>query len=308
MKKFCSFFVILAGIFWGSQGIFVKELGKMALSSMDIAAIRVAGTGAVIFLVLLLTKRELLKIKLKDIWVFIGSGLLSIICFNCFYYQAIQMTSMAVAAVLLYISPAVVAILSCIFLGEKITIRKIIALASAFSGCFFVSGIMGGAQTISAAGVMSGVGAGAAYALYSIFSAAGLKKGYQPVTIMAYTFVIGGIGILPLCDVGKILGSSSEHAEWIMVEVAFVVISALFPYLLYTIGLQHMEAGKASITASTEAIAATVFGIVFLGEKLTGNIILGIAAVIFSIIILNIKLPAKARAEKNRIPGSTSVN
>ena len=56
MKKFCSFFVILAGIFWGSQGIFVKELGKMALSSMDIAAIRVAGTGAVIFLVLLLTK------------------------------------------------------------------------------------------------------------------------------------------------------------------------------------------------------------------------------------------------------------
>lgn len=98
MKKFCSFFVILAGIFWGSQGIFVKELGKMALSSMDIAAIRVAGTGAVIFLVLLLTKRELLKIKLKDIWVFIGSGLLSIICFNCFYYQAIQMTSMAVAA------------------------------------------------------------------------------------------------------------------------------------------------------------------------------------------------------------------
>lgn len=300
--------IILAGIFWGSQGIFVNQLGKMALSSMDIAGVRVAGTGVVIFLVIVLVKRELLKIKIKDIWVFIGSGLLSIICFNCFYYQAIQITSMAMAAVLLYISPAVVAVLSCIFLREKVTVRKILALISAFVGCCFVSGILGGEQAVTLMGVMAGVGAGVAYALYSIFSAIGLRKGYQPVTIMTYTFTIGGMGMLPLCNIRKIMQKSVQHIDLALVEIAFVIVSSLLPYLLYTMGLKYMEAGKASIMASTEAIAATVFGVLFLHEKLTANIILGIMAVVFSIIILNVKVPVKIKITKTTIPGSTSVN
>ncbi|MBC5743525.1 EamA family transporter [Lachnospiraceae bacterium MD308] len=308
MKKISSFLIILAGIFWGSQGIFVNQLGKMDLTSMDIAGVRVAGTGVIIFLVILFTKRELLKIKIQDIWIFSGSGLLSIICFNCCYYQAIQMTSMAMAAVLLYISPAVVAVLSCIFLREKVTVRKIFALISAFAGCFFVSGILGREQVVTVMGVMAGIGAGVAYALYSIFSAIGLRKGYQPVTIMTYTFTTGGIGILPLCNIQKIMEKSVQHLNLVLIEIVFVVVSALLPYLLYTIALKYMEAGKASIMASTEAIAATLFGILFLHEKLTVNIILGIIAVVFSIVVLNVKIPVKVKTTKPEIPESTSVN
>ena len=157
-------------------------------------------------------------------------------------------------------------------------------------------------------GVMAGIGAGVAYALYSIFSAIGLRKGYQPVTIMTYTFTTGGIGILPLCNIQKIMEKSVQHLNLVLIEIVFVVVSALLPYLLYTIALKYMEAGKASIMASTEAIAATLFGILFLHEKLTVNIILGIIAVVFSIVVLNVKIPVKVKTTKPEIPESTSVN
>lgn len=296
MKKFCCVLVIMAGIFWGTQGIFVNKLGETGFSAMDIAAIRVVGTGIIIFFVILAVKRELLRIQVRDIWIFAGSGLLSIIGFNCLYYMTIRLTSMSVAAVLLYISPAVVSVLSGILFREKMTLRKLIALISAFAGCFFVSGVLGGENTVTFQGVITGVGAGVAYALYSVFSSIGLKKGYHPVTVMTYTFLIGGAGILFLCRPAEIVAVSGKDGGLMLLETGFILISAVVPYFLYTVGLKYMEAGKASIMASTEAIAATLFGNIFFHEKLTVHIILGILAVVFSIIVLNVNMQMRRKS------------
>ena len=82
MKKLASGMVILAGILWGSMGIFVRKFEKCGLESLDIVAVRAIATTCILFFFLLFYNRSLLKIKFKDLWCFLGTGLLSIVFFN----------------------------------------------------------------------------------------------------------------------------------------------------------------------------------------------------------------------------------
>ena len=86
-------------------------------------------------------RRELLRIRLRDLWCFLGTGIGSIVFFNYCYFKTISLTSMSVAAVLLYTAPAIVMVLSRILFGERFTVRKVTALVMTFVGCIFVTGI-----------------------------------------------------------------------------------------------------------------------------------------------------------------------
>ena len=78
MKKLASGMVILAGILWGSMGIFVRKFKECGLGSLDIVAIRAITTMCILFLFLLFYNRSLLRIN-SGIVVFLGTGLLSIV-------------------------------------------------------------------------------------------------------------------------------------------------------------------------------------------------------------------------------------
>ena len=177
--------VTLAGILWGCIGIFIRHF-SLTLTSMQIVTIRTLLTVAILFIILLIFKRDMLKIKLRDIWCFIGTGVCSIIFFNYCYFRCMSMTSLSVAAVLLYTAPAIVMIISSIVFKEKVTVQKISALLLATLGCVLVSGITGTNALISKEGILVGLGAGLGYALYSIFSRAALNRGYKSLTIIPY--------------------------------------------------------------------------------------------------------------------------
>lgn len=59
--------------------------------------------------------------------------------------------------------------------------------------------------------------------------------------------------------------------------------TAVCPYAFYTVALDHMEAGKASILSSCEPVAAMVFGFFFFRKIPT---VLSIAALIIVLIAL----------------------
>ncbi|MBU3825950.1 MAG: DMT family transporter [Candidatus Anaerobiospirillum merdipullorum] len=295
MQVVASIFILMAGVLWGSQGIFAKDLSAAGLSIYNIAAIRISGCAIFILLAVLLLKRALLKIRLQDVWLFLGSGLISIVDFTCLYYQAIALSSMGTAAVLLYISPALVTLMSCLFFKEQITKRKILALACAICGCICVSGVLGSGMTVNVSGFACGIGAGFCYALYSIFSAAAMHRGYHPFTVMVYTFVIGSAGILPLADFGELQQVNAAVPGLYVQEILFVLVAALLPYLFYTIGLRSLDPSKAAIMASMEAVSAAIFGITVFDEPLSANIVIGIVAVLGSVIVLNLKVPQMSR-------------
>ena len=282
-----SILIIIAGLFWGSMGIFVRHLNSLGFTSVQVACLRLVMAGILFALILLIKDPKGFKIKVRDIPLFLALGLVSILFFTCCYFTAIRLMTMSTAAILLYTSPIWVMILAVIFLKEKINSQKIIALILAFAGCVLVSGF-GGKVTV--AGVLAGLGSGLGYGLYSIFGTFALKK-YTPFTVTCYTFLIAGAGSIFVANPKDLLEKISAVDNRLSL-FGFVlltsVVTAVIPFLLYTLGLNRTTAGKAAVLATVEPAAATLFGFFVMKETLGPVAICGIALVFAAIIILSV--------------------
>ncbi len=279
--------IIIAGLFWGSMGIFVRHLNDLGFSSIQVACLRLTTAGILFALILLIKDRKGFKIALRDIPLFLALGLVSILFFTCCYFTAIRLMTMSTAAILLYTSPIWVMILAIIFLKEKFTVKKLIALILAFAGCILVSGF-GGKVTV--VGILVGLGSGLGYGLYSIFGTFALKK-YSPYTVTCYTFLIAGLGSIfvanPVDLVSKISAAPDKPALFGFVLLTSVV-TAVIPFLLYTLGLNKTTAGKAAVLATVEPAAATLFGFFVMKETVGPVSIAGILLVFAAIAVLSL--------------------
>lgn len=120
MKHAC--YIIMAGCLWGIISIFINILNAAGFDSMQCVALRTVFTALILLVYLLVTGRSKLKIRVRDIPFFIGSGLFSIVLFNYCYFESIELIGgSAVPALLLYTAPIFVMIMSAIFFRERIT-------------------------------------------------------------------------------------------------------------------------------------------------------------------------------------------
>lgn len=276
--------IFLAGSLWGAMGLFVRTYNEIELDSFYAVMIRSSVTTLLLFLYILITDRKKLKIKLKDIWCFIGTGIISIVSFNYCYFKTIIISSLSVAAVLLYTAPAFVMIISRIIFKEKITIKRSIAIILTFIGCVLVTGILE-SSTLTIQGIITGLGAGLGYALYSIFSKFAIKKGYSSITITFYTFLIASVGVIPFINTNKLITNGFSNFSMLILALAFGLITTVMPYLLYNAGLKNVENSTASIIASIEPVVATLIGLIIYNENLGGLQIIGIVTVLIGIVL-----------------------
>ena len=281
-------FVILAGSCWGIIGIFTRTLSKMGFSSLQITASRCLVTAICLIIYLGIKDRDKLKIHIKDIWYFLGTGIGSIVFFNICYFITIEETTLSVAAILLYTAPFFVIIMSAIFFKEKITYKKIIALGIAFFGCILITGIIGNQSIkLTIFGILTGIGSGIGYALYSIFGRVALRK-YHTITVTAYTFIVASLSLLPFTNINYMMEVIIESNTVLYNVLLLGILSTLIPFLLYTKGLQNMETGKASIMAFVEPMVATIAGIVLFKEILSLQNMAGILLIFISLVLLNL--------------------
>ena len=289
MKKLAPFLVILAGCCWATMGIFVRHLNAIGLASMEIVEARSMLTVVIMLLALAVFRRDLLKVRAKDLWCFAGGGIVSIILFNYCYFQTIQLASLSTAAILLYTSPIFVLLLSVPLFGEKLTRRKLICLAMAFGGCALASGLASGGMALSPQVLLFGLGSGFGYGLYSIFSRFALQRGYHPITITTYVFLFAAIGGVPLTDFGQILQVAGDGMGNVLYLLLYTFVTTIVPYIAYTSGLQHVENGVAAVLACIEPVMATVFGIFVFREIPDVLGWAGIVLVMTALVLLNLQ-------------------
>jgi drug/metabolite transporter (DMT)-like permease len=278
--------VLAAGMLWGCMGILVRTMNGGGFDSLEITAFRALVTAIVMFAGMALFKRKELKVKWKDLWCFAGTGILSVAFFNVCYFTCMNHATLSVAAILLYTAPSFVIIFSFFLFKEKIGRRKLLALALAFVGCVLVSGGLGGVS-ISVIGLLTGLGAGLGYALYSIFGKFAIQRGYSSYTITTYTFLFALVGTVPLLDLKHFTACiASADAKALLFDVALTFLTTVAAYLFYTAGLRGMENGRASIIASIEPVMASLVGFFLYKEAFTVTGLLGMFLVLASCILV----------------------
>ena len=289
MKNKALFAVLAAGTFWGTMGFFARSLYAAGFGPLEVAQTRITTGLVFVGLYILLFNRSLFRVKWKDMWCFLGTGIVSLLLFSTCYFSALNYTSLAVAAILLYTAPFFVMLMSLLLFKEKMNGKKVFALILAFTGCVLVSGV-GGDEEFSWIGILLGLGSGFFYALYSIFGRYAINRGYGAWTMTFYTFLFCSVGCAFLCD-WQVIGTSVQTDNSVLLWVLGLgFVTAFLPYVLYSIGLENMESSKASILASVEPVVSALFGVFVFHETLTAWGILGILMVLGAIVVLNVKL------------------
>ncbi len=303
MKKCAWMFILVAGMSWGCIGLFVRTLNAWGIRSMEIVALRSWVTLLAMAGILLVTDPKRFRIKVRDLWCFLGNGLASIVFFNYCYFKTIEYTSLSVAAVLLYTAPAMVMGLSFLFFREKISVTKGIALIMTIFGCVLVTGVFDSSNKVTVIGILTGLGAGLGYALYTVFGRVALQRGYDTFTITFYTFLFASLGSSLFIRPGNIISVMLFSPARLIFGIAFGLVCTVLPYLTYTIGLKYIENGRASIIASIEPVTATLLGILLFKEKITVTEIVGIAVVVAALVVCNGKKTEQDISEtsENRI-------
>ena len=276
---------ILAGAaLWGMIGLWNRRLLSAGLSPTDIVVIRNFGGMALLSAVFLLKDRSVFQVERACIPYFFGTGVVSVVFFTVCYFSCQKICSLSVASVLLYTAPSFVVLMSAVLWKEPITRQKLLALCLTLIGCALVCGIFnGGGLTVTAAGVLYGLGAGFFYALYSVFGRYALASA-SSMTVTVWTFLFAGAASLALLRPAHM--AALRNPATLGAALGLVVFSTILPYLLYTAGLAHTEAGKASIMASLEPVVASLTGVLVFQEAigLTGAV--GIALVLTGVCVL----------------------
>ena len=247
MKKYLSYiYVILSAVCWGFIGFSNRMLTEVGVSLGNRVFIRNFGTLVILTIVFALFHRQVFRIKLKHLPIFLCSGLLSILTLSLVYFQCQTMCSLSVAAVLLYLAPSFVVIFSAVLWKTPLTKRKLIALVVSLLGCVMVSGIIGGDMTASWAGIGLGVLSGLCYASYTVFAHYGLAH-YESYTMIYWTFLVAGLGSVFFADFETLpLAFSGTQG---IVGVCGVVIVATVRALKYHGGVPKAELNRENLSA-----------------------------------------------------------
>ena len=185
--------VILAALMWASSGTAGKALFDGGMSPFDLVQIRVTIASAVIFSVILLLSRDLLRIRPKDIPFFLLLGGVAMALVTGSYLYTISKIQVAAAILIQYLAPIFVAIYSMLFWKERPTVFKITALFLAFGGCFLV---VGGYSlellNMNLLGILGGLTSAITFAGYSLLGERAMHR-YRPWSVIFYALAFSAL-------------------------------------------------------------------------------------------------------------------
>lgn len=290
-SKFILLLPVIAGIFWGCGGVFVRILYNYGLDSITILSSRVCLATLILFVGLFFFDRKSLKINPKDLWLFIGSGIIGVMFLNLCYNEAALRLSLSLSAVLLNLAPIFAIAFSAVLFDEKITVRKIICVGLAIIGCAFVSGFFDSSSGLSFSftGMLFGILSAVFWALYGVFSKLISKKGYSTFTTLFYSFLCISLLLVFFTDWNTFLNFIYINPDSNSIfALAHTLFTSILPYLLFTLSIRFIENGKASILCScAEPISASLFGLAIFGEVLSILNIVGIFLTLLAISLLS---------------------
>ena len=270
--------VLIGATLLGSMGAWGRVIFRFEPDPMVVVSWRaLLGTMALAG-ILALFRPELLRVRPRDIPFFALYGFVGVTMNFWTYFSAVKYTSLAIAITLLYTYPIFVAILSSLFLGERLTRGKIGAILATLVGSALVAQVYAGDLVrLNLRGILFGLGTGVSMALYSIFGKRAMSR-YLPWTVVLHAFAWGAL-FLTLGSGARMLASVRYPATaWLWI-LGLALIPSLGGYALYTLGLRDLPASQASVIATWEVVTAAALGWLCFGELLALPQLIGAALV-----------------------------
>lgn len=274
-------FVLLAGIGFGFLGVFGRFAFNSGIAVNELLFWRFVTAGILLFLGLLIFKRDLIKLSKKQVLTSIALGVGGYAVFSTLYFRSIQGVSVPLAAMLLFTFPIFVSLGAHLFLKERMNRLQWISLAVACLGLGIL--LWGPVEVHKVSAVLCGFGAAITYALYVLVSGK-VQKNVPALSSSLYVILSAAIA-LGIFSPPSLERAMSFSTEQMLIILGLATICTIAPLTLFLAGLQHLPSSQASILVMIEPVVATIAAATILGEVLSLRQIAGGILVLIALFI-----------------------
>ncbi|NOZ06618.1 MAG: DMT family transporter [Chloroflexi bacterium] len=209
----------------------------------------------------------------------IGMGAIGYVGQSFSFLSALKYASPGLVDLLLYLYPIFVAILSAIWLHERITPLKALALGLALAGVALTVGPEGGQWP----GIVLAISAAV---IYSVYIMVGTEVVKQVSAIQSSTVIFGSAGAMS----GLLMMESGPHfpgteTGWIVIGL-IVVIATVLPVATFLAGLARVGATNAAMLSTLEPVITVLLAAALLGETLEPVALLGGGIILAAVLLL----------------------
>lgn len=281
-----------------AKGILLTGIGPLQLS-----ALRITGAAVLLMIAAAVMTPGDLRIRLQELPLLAGYGIAGVALTQVLYFIAITRMPIAVALVIEFSAPVMVALWVRIVQHQPVRRLVWLALALAMVGLTLVTDLWQG-PTLDPVGVLAAAGAAVSLALYFIGGEHYVRQ-RSPVATAAWAMTAGAVAMafltppwtVPWQQLSQPIGS--DALPWLAgplwLSVGWVIVLGTFlPFLVTFTALRYLPARQAVVIAMLEPVVAATVAYLVLGEVITALQILGGLLVLTGVVLADLARLAPA--------------
>jgi len=218
----------------------------------------------IIFFGYLLVRKKLVLITFKQLALFLLLGGVLYTLQSSFYFSSVKYIPASLAALLLYLYPVFVSILSFFVNKEKLTKTIILSILISLIGIMFVLGSP--TESPNIIGILLALAAAVVYSIYIIVGGR-ITLQVPPIVTCAYITLFAAISFL---IVGVSTNSLHMHFSlvgWLSI-LSISIISSVISMLSFFAGIKLIGPTKGSILSMIEPVITILFSTILFNERM----------------------------------------
>jgi drug/metabolite transporter (DMT)-like permease len=269
--------VVVGKMLVATVPVFVAAFGSLLVAFVAILPLMRDRLGEV----RLLTTREWLYLFLQ--------GLCGIVLFRVFTLYGLHMTGAVQAGIITGATPAVLALLSLVLLGEKLSVRMTAGIVLAASGCMVINvfAAAGGGENTVFGSLLVGA-AVVSEALFTIFR----KRICHSVSATTNTAVLIFCSLLLLAvpAVVELETMTSLPSTKALLAIAYYgVFATVLAYLLWTGAVGKVSGATAGAATAAMPASSVLLAVLVLGEALHWQHLAGCLLIVGGILVTSLR-------------------
>ncbi len=243
-----------------------------------------------VFLLLLVSARDLLRVKWRDLPLLILLGAVFFTAFPVTFNTSLRLIEASRGALVLATIPLWSVLLARMARSERLAPRQVV-------GVFFSLGGVGLALAERGLGGQGGLGTLAGDGLMLVTALCGAAYGvlaqqafarYNALTVTTYAMVLGTLLLLPAALVEGLVGVLPQLDRQTVALLVFLgVFGGALGFFLWTFALTRLTPTQVAVYINLNPLVAMALAAVLLAERLTVLFAAGFGAVLLGVLLVN---------------------
>ena len=275
-------YVVASAVAFGAMAIFARQAYRDGIDTVTLLALRFAIAAA--FLIAVGIAMRVAWPRGRDLAILVGLGAVGYAGQAASFFAALTLAPAGLVALLLYLHPAIVAVLAAWRGHDKLSAPTLVALGVALAGtALTIVPALGGASGVHPAGIALGMLAALIYAVYIVVSS-GVASRVDPLAMS--TVVIASAAIL-FVTLALVRGPTwpASAGGWVAVA-AIALVSTVAAITWYFAGLKRIGPTRASTLSTVEPAVTVALAAIVLDERIALVQLAGGALILAAVVLL----------------------